>query len=146
MILASAKSDGISITGDVCGVWKIEIFSRLRLQEPFPIEDLECFFPVLFPDFFRRSGDTGLNRTEVADISFSNRIFCDCFGETLFLGGSGDLLLVRRGSGDLLFIGEVHFMRSVDVDFDGLDGGTEFFFRESCGEISCSLLLHVQTV
>lgn len=136
MILASAKSGCISITGDVWGVWKTENFSRLCLEEPFwAREDPDCFFTVLFPAIFKRSGDTGLNRTEVVDNSFSNRNFCDCFGETVFLIGSGDLQN-----------GEVLLRRFVDVDFEGLDNGTGFFFSEHRGEISCSLLLHIQLV
>lgn len=129
MILASGKSDGISTTGDVYEAWKTEEFSRLRFEEPFAREDRDCFFTVLFPAFANRSGDPEANRTEVADNSFCNRIFWNCFGETIFLNGSGEVDL-----------------KSIDVGFGGLEDGTVLFFRERRGELSCSLLLHVQSV
>lgn len=72
MILASAKSEGISMTDAMLWVWETEKLSRLRLEEPFAREDPDCFFTAFFPVFFRRSGDTGLNCTEVADNLFSN--------------------------------------------------------------------------
>lgn len=134
MILASAKSEGISITGAVLRVWKTEFFSRLCLEEPFVREDPDCFFTVLLPVFFRGSGDIARNGTEVAGNSLSYRNFCDGFDETLFISGSGHLLK----SGPLRW--------SIEVDFERLDVGTESLFRARRVEMSCSLLLNVQLV
>lgn len=104
------------------------------MEDLFFIEQPECSFIFLSPVIFRGPGDTGLCRTELADNSSSNRIFCDGFGETFFLGRSGDLLLN----------GEEHLSRSDDLDFELLYGGSVFFFREQRGKTSSSLLLHVQ--